>query len=326
MARKNAERLSLRLALRLAHRWGRRFVGDVAPLVDARESRVVGHGGRFREGDAWTDARSAERSAHDLADRDPESGGPLYVDAARRYRAAASPIRGGEPYWRAARCEWLAGEMLPPEDKQGRMAHFGAAESLAQMGIDSDPRCAECMLWKFSSIGRLRTTSGVMSGALQVSEMAELLDTAIALQPTHRDDDDNSTLGNLHYGSAVFYRVVPDWFWLEWVLGVRGDKERALDHARKALALHPGRIDFRVELGSQLLCMGTSERERDMIAEGKRAMRDALQLEPEDERGRRELAAARIMLEQPAKACGYTGDTWVEIDEGAAKDLKSSRL
>ena len=43
-----------------------------------------------------------------------------------------------------------------------------------------------------------------------------------------------------------------------WVLGVRGDKERALAHARTALALHPTRVDYRIEVGSQLLCLGSS--------------------------------------------------------------------
>jgi len=313
-----------RIPARIAHGWALLLLSFLATGAFAESPDV-----QSREAPSpapWTVAREAERAAHDLADRDPVASVALYAEAARRYRAARGPSRRGEPYWRAARCEWLAGEMLPPEDKEGRLAHFEAAEQLAQLGIEADPRCAECMLWKFSAIGRLRTTRGLMSGAQQASEMAELLDTAIELEPRHVDDEDNSTLGNLHYGSAIFYRVMPDWFWLEWILGVRGDKERALEHAKKALALHPRRIDFRVELGSQLLCMGTSRDDSQRLEEGRRVMQQALQLEPNDERGRRELAAARIMVAEPAKSCGYTGDTWVEIDEDSAKQLKSSGL
>ena len=32
----------------------------------------------------------------------------------------------------------------------------------------------------------------------------------------------------------------------------------------------------------------------------------------------REIEAGEIMLDQPRKACGYSGDTWVEIDRKRA--------
>ena len=42
---------------------------------------------------------------------------------------------------------------------------------------------------------------------------------------------------------------------------VRGGLVQALDHARTALALHPARLDYRVEVASQLLCLGSEEKE-----------------------------------------------------------------
>jgi hypothetical protein len=144
--------------------------------------------------------------------------------------------------------------------------------------------------------------------------MAELLERGIALKPVHRDGPDNSTMGNLHYGSAIFYRVLPDWLWLRWLIGIRGDKERALDHARIALALHPMRLDYRVELGSQLVCLGASKSQRDRLGEGLRLLRRLVEEAGEGLRDARQIRAAEIMLETPEKSCGYTGDSWVEID------------
>ena len=175
------------------------------------------------------------------------------------------------------------------------------------------------MLWKFSNMGRIRTSSGGLTKRLrEIRGMADLLDRGIALKPTYSDDESNSTLGNLYYSSAIFYRVLPDWFWLDWLLGVKGDKKRALSDIQSALEIHPERLDFRVELGSQLLCLGSRKKNDKKLAEGRHVLGVASTFEPRTLDDERELEAAQIMLEHPAKACGYAGDTWVEVDSKAA--------
>lgn len=269
----------------------------------------------------WAAAEALEQEAFQRLEDDPGAAGARYLEAASRFEELAPTLGQTAPglaYWRAARCRWFVGEILPVEERKQRLEQFNAAEDLARRGIEADPECAECMLWKFIAMGRVATNRGLVYGMRGASEMADLLERAIALEPTHRDGEDNSTLGNLHYGSAIFYRVLPDWLWLRWVLGVRGDKERALDHARIALSLHPQRLDYQVEVASQLLCVGTSEDESESLDEGLRIL-EALRGEPARSlREERQVAAAEIMLEEPAKSCGYTGDAWVEIDERAA--------
>lgn len=265
--------------------------------------------------DAWRRATELEGRAFALLEEDPERARSRYLEAGRRYQALAEAGEGGvAAFWRAARCYWFAGEILPVEERDARLESYAAAERMAARGIEVDPECAECMLWKFIAMGRIGIARGLVAGIRAAPQMAELLDHAIALAPTHRDGADNSTLGNLHYGSAIFYRVLPDWTWLGWLLGVRGDKERALGHARTALSLHPARIDYRVELGSQLLCLGTSEEREELLSEGMRLLENVFDRETRSLRDQRQLAAAEVMLAAPNRACGFTGDAWVEID------------
>ena len=226
----------------------------------------------------------------------------------------------GPGYWRASRAVWLTGENLPLDDIDGRVAVFERSLSLADRGLAANPDCAECMLWKFISMGRLRTTQGLWEGMRQVKEMADLLDRAIELNPTYRDNGDNSTLGNLHYSAAIFYRVVPDWIWLRWVLGVRGDKERALRHSRTALQLHPNRLEYQVEVGTQLLCLGSDRDKPKLIADGRAILEEALGRPTARADERREIEFAKIMLEKPRLACGYTGDRMFELDEKSARE------
>jgi len=273
---------------------------------------------------AWTDARRLAASARRLEREDPAAASERYHRAARLFAASIDTHpRPSAACWRGARALWAAGDVLPVEATTRRIHYFERAEGLSQRGIDVDPDCAECMLWKFASMGRLRTARGVWTGIRGVPEMANLLERGIALASHHADDDRNSTLGNLHYSSAIFYRVLPDWFFVGWVLGVRGDKERALDHARTALVLHPARLDYRIELGSQLLCLGSTRGDPTQLENGRRVLRAAVELPPETQDDAREIAAARIMLAEPAKSCGYTGDTWLEIDRERALGLGS---
>ena len=62
-------------------------------------------------------------------------------------------------YWRSARSFWMAGDTLPLEAKLERISRFELSEALAARGIEVDSGCAECMLWKFAAMGRLRRNS-----------------------------------------------------------------------------------------------------------------------------------------------------------------------
>ncbi len=271
-------------------------------------------------------ARASELELSVFEDEDPDASEAIdrLSRAALLFERVGDLEKGlGPGYWRASRATWLAGERLPLDDIEGRMASFERSLVLADRGLAANPDCAECMLWKFISMGRLRTTQGLWEGMRQVKDMADLLDRAIELNPTSRDSIDNSTLGNLHYSSAIFYRVVPDWFWLRWMLGVRGDKERALQHSRTALALHPNRFDYQVEVGTQLLCLGSDRDDAKWLAEGRAALDSAVQREVHTERERREIHFAKLMLENPNLACGYTGDKLFELDED---EVRAKRL
>jgi len=235
--------------------------------------------------------------------------------AAERWEWLVQALPGeAEPHWRLARAEWRRGERLPLDRKAARLDRFRRAQDLAARGLALDPGCAECMFWLAAALGRINTTEGVFDSARQVPVIADLLDRAIALQPTYRDSADNTTLGNLYHFAAAFYRLVPDWPWLSWVLGVRGDKERSVQYSRRAVAISPTRLDYQVELGAGLLCLGTEEQRAELVGEGLAVLRHSRTLVPFPE-GRLDRSYARILIERPERACSYARDGWIEIDE-----------
>jgi hypothetical protein len=275
----------------------------------------------------WREAVNLERSSWDL---DESEGGDPYnlaIEAASRFETVSEWLDAAttpdlEPYrhayWRTARAYWLAADSLELVERDRRREHLSRAIEFTDRGISVDPDCAACMLWKFNAMGRRLQIDGLYSSLRNVRTMARLLDQGIALRPDFREGERSSTLGNLHYVSAVFYRVLPDWFWLKWILGIRGDKQRALEHARTALALHQSRIDYRVEVGSQLMCLGATKKDPKRLAEGRQVLAEASTIQPRNLDDKREIAAAHVMIAAPKRACSYAGAEWIEINEGGA--------
>jgi len=241
------------------------------------------------------------------------------LESAARYELIVGQVpEEAFTYWRIARNYWRHGEGLPVEDGEERLRYFELAEDWSARGLSIDPECAPCMLWKFVSMGRQATTRGLLTAVSDAGEMDRLLKQGIALQPSFADDSANSTLGNLYYAGAVFYRVAPDWFWVKWVLGMRGDKDLSLEFARKAVAMAEMRVDYRVELGASLLCYGASRKKPLAIIEGFEVLRQAEELDPYLSTDHLDKAHALVLLSEPQKACGYSRDGFIDVDEVGA--------
>jgi tetratricopeptide (TPR) repeat protein len=276
--------------------------GDALALAPEQLARLPGA--------ADPEIRAAWRRASDLE-------AALRLDeAADAYRALIPRLPGSAaPYWRVARAEWRIGDGTPRDDGEGKLLHYGRAAEWSERGIALDPGCAECMLWHYAALGRLTMTEGVLSGLRRARTMERLLDRAIALEPHYRDNDWNSTLGNLYYARAIWNRMVPEWWFLPLVAGVKGDKRQALEDIEHAVALHPDRIDYRVEKGAILLCLGTDRGRPETVAAGRSVLRDALALEPRLESDPQDLALARVLLQEPEKSCGYSREGFVDLDD-----------
>jgi tetratricopeptide (TPR) repeat protein len=237
-------------------------------------------------------------------------------EAASAYEALIPRLPGSAaPHWRIARSHWRIGDGAAPGETETKLLHYRSAVDWSQRGIDVDAGCAECMLWHYAALGRLTMTEGILSGLRRARTMSQLLDRAIALAPTTRDNDWNSTLGNLYYARAIWNRMVPEWWFLPVVAGVKGDKRQALDDIEQAVRLHPERIDYRVEKGAILLCLGTDRSAPEHVDAGRRVLRQALTLEERLESDAKDLAFAQVLLREPEKACGYSREGFVDLDD-----------
>lgn len=239
-----------------------------------------------------------------------------FEEAASAYAELAPHVpSSASPHWRTARAYWRLGDGTAADDTDAKVDAYGRALEWSQSGMAIDANCAECMLWQYAALGRLTMAEGIMSGLRRARTMSRMLDRAIELQPGYSDNAYNSTLGNLYYARAIWNRMVPEWWFLPIVAGVKGDKDRALEDIERAVALHPDRIDYRVEKGAVLLCLGTDRGEAARLDAGRLVLREAMRLERKLESDPADIALARALLREPEKACGYSRAGFVDLDD-----------
>lgn len=221
------------------------------------------------------------------------------------------------PYimWRLARGYWVLAENLDINDKENRLKNFQIGLDWANKGIATNDKCAECYLFKFGNLGRISTTKGLMNSISAAKELSETIATAIALNPQHQDTYYNASLANAYYASGVFYRIIPDWFIIKWIAGVRGDKMLSLKHIKKAVEITPARVDYQVELGAIYLCLAEDKGMEEMRDLGNAALKHAIamkQVMPTDPLDKKYAAG---FLKDPSGACGFSRDGIVKLDK-----------
>jgi tetratricopeptide (TPR) repeat protein len=217
--------------------------------------------------------------------------------------------------WRVARNHWRRGELLPVDAKEKRHEAYSAALAWAERAVAADPECGECVFWKMAAMGRLATTVGVIESASMAPEIAALIDRGIALNPTYSDTEWNHTLANLYFASSAFYRITPDWMWLDWVLGVRGDKDRALEYIERALEIAPMRVDYTLEHGVVLTCIGVERDDAAALSRGRSELRKVGGMRRIMGTDAIDKQNAALLLRRPELACGYSRDGFVDFSE-----------
>lgn len=251
-----------------------------------------------------------------------EQAGEL-VAASELYQKIADRLKTSPyPYWRMARNYVLHSKTYPKDVKEPQIHYLELADETADRGLELDEDCAECMLWKYAALGRLPTVKGLLSAAGDARTLARLIDRGIEITSADPSETSTATLANFYYASASFYRMVPDWFWLRWVFGVQGNKERALADARKAVAISEGRLDYKVELGAALLCFGSTKKHPESTKEGIQLLKRVQQLPPALPTDAPDQELAHVLIQSPGRACEFSRAGFLDVESVATAQAK----
>lgn len=234
----------------------------------------------------------------------------------------SDPRENAEALWRMARNFYDMGESLPISAKDERFELALKIEDYGRRCLKADPRNGNCYFWIGVGIGRQGTVRGILTQIRHAKEVHDLWIKATRLQKPYRSKDGTSSVpGDYYLALGIFYRLIPDWWIVQLVLGVRGNIDTSVEYLRKAVALEPTRMEYTKELGISLVCRGTKINRPQDNEEGKAYLLKVETLPMYKGYDKVDREHARLILSRPDMACAYSRDGQQEISEKQA--LKS---
>ncbi len=228
------------------------------------------------------------------------------LGAAEAYeRIAAQRPQGRHTHWLIAQCYWEHVDQVPDEQTDTRAWYYEKVRDWATRGLAIDPDCGECYLYQAAGLGGLARRHGQVVAATRVAAIAAALERGIAIMSARPDHRTNPELEELYYAAAQLYRRVPEWPWLRWVLGVSGDRRRAVEYMRKANEIAGQRLEYMVELGASLLCLGNEEQDAALIAEGEALLEQVAALPARRPADLADQGNAQRLHADASAACGF---------------------
>lgn len=226
-----------------------------------------------------------------------------------------------EALWRKARNNYDILEDIPRDKKPPKnvlVERYSEVEELGKRCWAVAPDDGNCYLWEAIGKGRRGTTQGVLNSLGEIDDLEAAFSKAIELKPQYRAENGQANaLADAYNGLGQFYRVVPDWRFLQWVFGAKGDIDKSVELQSKAVEREPGRIEYIKELGVSLLCRGTKTGNNQDIEAGKNELKKIKGLKatkPTDEIDKQH---AEALIADPSLACGYSRDEQQEVSKEA---------
>lgn len=181
--------------------------------------------------------------------------------AAAGLAAAATP----EELIRPIQEQWAEIKYRQPEKVQAEQ--YGKLATQARTLVEANPGLPELLIWQGIVVSSEAGAKGGLGALGLAKESRALLDEALKI-------NDQALAGSAYTSLATLYAKVPGW-----PVGF-GDKKKAEEYFKKALAINPTGIDPNFFYGEYLI-------DRDRVAEGRQFLETALKAPP---RPGRELA------------------------------------
>ncbi|MBN2800285.1 MAG: hypothetical protein JXX28_14185 [Deltaproteobacteria bacterium] len=256
-------------------------VGQVTPASPHYALEEDYHLGRYREGLASCEALLREH---------PEDPNLAFMRFRFRFEL-------GESGFSAA------------SDQRERLAYYRDMLAQVEEGLRYNPGDPHLVFCRSLGLGRLATTEGVMASLFSAAEIeSDLLYTVNSGLQYRSIAGEEDVPSHPLLALGIFYRLVPDWWIVEVVAGVRGDLDKSLAYLQRADAAAPGQIQVLKELGVTEVCMGQQRDDARRLAHGLETLRTVATMPARIPTDRVDLTHVSLLLQDPSRACDYSRD------------------
>lgn len=236
-----------------------------------------------------------------------------YKAAKARYTANPNDI---EAAWHTTRFMFEIGELIDrTETGMDKDSFYMEMRTIADASHAVNSNDTHLKFAKGVAIGRWGTHKGVIASLFLADDLEDVwLDAA-------DDEGHYSSIGgeeqlpcDIYHGLGIFYRLVPDYWIVKLIAGTKGDLQKSLDYHMKSNTTCPGRISPTKELAATQICLGQSNRDEALIAEGNASLKRVLTIEATSDKDKLDHRHAKLMLADNDMACGYSRDGQQDLD------------
>ena len=258
------------------------YEGTVTPSSPHYDLEVLYDAGSFKEGHALTEKRLAENP------KDPDL------------------------YWFLVRFMFEEAEQVHRTDKKfNKVAWYQKMVDISNKGLAIDPNHGHLRFARGIAYGRLGTTKGVLASLRTIKGIQD--DWLYVVENNYRYSSisGQETLPcDAEIGLSIEYRLVPDYWIIQQLSGMRGSPEKAVKYAEMADQCTPNRIGSRKELGVAQVCMGQRKKQSAMVAKGVATLYSVLALPVVDSNGTDVIDQkhVKMILNDLSMACDYSRD------------------
>lgn len=210
-------------------------------------------------------------------------------------------------YWMLATDAFFLGTQLG-FDKQ-----YTEAEKVLEKGIKATTSCLDrdkdnflCGFFHAALLAKYASIKGIFS-SLGYGKTVRDQWLKVVEQDKNMSFRSNVSLqGSAYYGLGLFFRLVPDFFLVEWLWGIRGNLDQSIAYHKKAAEFDRTNPCANLMLAVALMCKSQGEKNKKEYKEALTYFAKAEKLSAIDISQEICQKDAQILRDQPNKNCGYT--------------------
>jgi tetratricopeptide (TPR) repeat protein len=280
------------------------------PINDKDTCLPTGYLDAIEKGEPWESVWKAE-----LAIRNQDlMGADKLLRVLRKKYPKNSKVR-----WLMAKNIFFRTEVMDEDAKEVKGKLLAEGVQWAQECLDMDPKEINCLLHYGTLVGRSSTNAGIFNTLSKGAVVEGAWLGAVSSNQHYRFPSANTSLGATYYGLGIYYRLVPDSWWLDLFFGIRGDIDRAIKYLERALGTKADQVELYTELAAANLCKFDREDSDTARETANRWIARCSKLKAKDPLNEISQRHCKMLKKNPDLGCGYSRDGQQDTDIENAK-------
>lgn len=156
--------------------------------------------------------------------------------------------------WLLAKNLFFRSERLPEADREKKGVILKEGLGYAEECMELAPNDINCLLHYGTLLGRSGTNERIFKTLSNGKLVEQAWLDAVATKTHYRFPSSNTAVGATYYGLGVYYRLVPDSWWLNFFFGIRGDIDKAIKYLELAMGTKSNQVELYTELAASNYC------------------------------------------------------------------------